>query len=294
MTSNEFQIFIESKQDAFIESMEGVNKELYKQIIGIILDNTHDGKFQMSDHELAILEDEIYDALKNTDYQKIANSYLAVFSVIESKIIQQQADINHFKAADIKELFKKSQGQTILKERMIYDLGKEGLKKNFVKQISDMIRNEAIFNKPSKEVVKLFDTQIAKGDLTTRYVRSFAIGGLQEYHGTLNQEIKVKYELTKTKYIGNLVKDSRPFCTKVMKDLNGRLEDSVLKELLEEYCPAGIPSETPITITDFTGKEHNLKKGSGMEKGTVFSNFCAKCGGVKHECRHIAIPVRRF
>lgn len=292
MTSKELQVFIEKEQDAFIKSISGIDKELYKAVIDIILDHTHEGKFLMSDNDLATLEDDIYDALKNGDYNKIVNNYLALFEIIESKIVQQQADINHFKAGEIKELFKGSQGRTVLKDRIIYDLKEQGLKTKFVKTIADMIRNEAIFSKTSKEVVKLFESQIEKGNVTEKYVRSVAVDALNEYHGTLNQEIKVKYGLTKIKYIGNLVDHSRPICTEIMNKYGGRIEDDQLKKLLEEYCPGGIPSEEMITFKDHNGKEHTMKKGSGIKKGTTFENFCTNCGG--YECRHIAIPVRRF
>lgn len=292
MDSREIATFIEKNQDKFINSMTGVNKDMYKSILGIILDNTHKGIFSIPDSQLATIEDQIYEAIKSSDYNKITTQFLQTFQLIESHIIQEQADLNHIKAVQIKELFKQSGGKKILQQRIISDLGKGAVQNTVVKSMADLIRNEAIFDKTSKEVVKLLSAKIEDGDPMKRYVRQVANDALNQYDGALNQEVKDKYGLTKLKFIGNLVVDSRPFCTHLINQYNGRLEEAQLKTVLADYCPAGIPSDSQITVVDIKNKSHISKKGAGMIEGTVLTNFSIYRGG--YECRHRAVWVRMF
>jgi hypothetical protein len=113
---------------------------------------------------------------------------------------------------------------------------------------------------------------------------------LSQYDGAMNKMIADVYEFDNFIYVSNTIETSRPFCIHMRDDLGGRFSKDQLKIALNEYCPAGDPSDQTIEYKTHSGEVKRGKKGSGMIKGTTVENFVQLRGG--YGCRHRCIPTR--
>ncbi|WP_338764137.1 hypothetical protein WAF17_21120 [Bernardetia sp. ABR2-2B] len=98
-----------------------------------------------------------------------------------------------------------------------------------------------------------------------RYVNQIARDALYEYDGVVNQTIAIEYDMNAYRYVGGLVKDSRPQCEKWHRKKVLKIEN-LDKEIKWAY-----------------------RNGSGMKPNTNENNFIVKRGG--WNCRHRAIPI---
>jgi hypothetical protein len=87
------------------------------------------------------------------------------------------------------------------------------------------------------------------------------------HDGTINQTIAESYGLKNIRYLGSLVKDSRPQCKRWVK-----MKTIPFDDLRKEIAWA------------------NKQKKNGMRKGTTPSNFITVRGG--YNCRHRAVPIK--
>ena len=287
MTAKQFADFLESSQEEFISSLSDTQEYIYKKIVDIILDKTNGGKFELSNLDMAELEDEIIDVLKKSDYSKIITNYLELFTVIESRIITEQAEINNIKANRIREIFKKSQSNDFIKNKIVDSLKGLGVKQSVIKPLSDLLKQNSIFNTSSKELKDIISKHIKDNNIVKRYVSQITNDALNQYDGAMNNEIKLVFGYDKLRYIGNVIETSRPICTHIMHNFNGNISESDLKKVLNEYCPNGKPSQSQIEYETINGVIRKSKKGAGMIDDTTMINFTQNRGG--YECRHRAI-----
>jgi len=99
-----------------------------------------------------------------------------------------------------------------------------------------------------------------------RYSGQIARDSLSQYSGAVNDMVREEFDLDGIKYIGSLVKDSRPQCIK-WKRMGVIPYKTLNKEIAWAYS-----------------------NGKGMIPGTNKDNFCTYRGGFN--CGHDCIPVR--
>lgn len=280
-----------AKGDRYLELNTDTNKRTFKKLMKYLSSNTFEGKIMLSIEDLAVLEDIIYNEVKESDYEENISKYLELISAIEGSISSEQMERNKIKAASIKDMWHSEQQRQVMIDKVIYDLGQEGMKNVFVRGIADAVRDANFFNLPLDAAIEKMQKILIEDDYTTRYLKTTVGDALAEYAGAIEDKVSEVYELNTLLYIGNVIETSRPICEHLRADLGGRISREQLKKTLDKYCPNGIPSDKRITYTTVSGEKHNARMGAGMKEGTFVSNFGQMRGG--HRCRHKGIWVRK-
>lgn len=280
------------KGDKLLYSTSDLDKRIYKRLIKFLANNSIGGKVSVSNEDLAQIEDIIYNEVKDSNYEENISKYLALITALENSISQQQYDINRIKAQSIKDMWANNSLREGLVGKIVYGLGAGGIKDYFVKGLAQVIRDASYFNLTIDDAVDKLSKVLIDDEYTNRYLRQTSNDALSQYQGSMNDAVRVAYDLSDLIYVGNTIETTRPICAHLRDNLKGRITGEQLKSTLQEYCPNGIPSDKRITYKTVTGEEHTAKKGSGMIEGTRYDNFGQLRGG--YACRHEAIWVRPF
>ena len=166
--------------------------------------------------------------------------------------------------------------QTFLIQATEYGLRQGGLKLYFVEQAKQVLIQSATFGYSIQESEKLLRKRIKttynNDSYFLRYATQVARDSISEYQGQINQMYAKEFDFKYIRYIGSLVKDSRPLC----------------KHLIHTYGTKPIPvTELNKTLKKYGGSK-SLSK--GMKPNTSIENFCIVRGG--YNCMHEAIPTR--
>ena len=264
---------------------QAIDKKILKLLLDVIAKNQQDGKVNISNEVLAAIEDDLYNVIKDSNYTELVNEYMTLFVQADNIISREQARINNLKAANIEQLWKGSGNRERLLSKVVYDLGSGGVKDIFIKGLADAVRQISYVNMTIDQAVDVLMTKIVDNEYTKRYIRTTAMDSLSQYDGAVNQEVKNVYGFSKYLYIGNSIDTSRAICRHLRDDLGGRFDDDMLRSVLQEYCPDGVPSDGTITID-----KKKYIKGGGMIEGTVFDNFMQLRGG--YGCRHRCLSTK--
>lgn len=278
------------KGDTILYSINDLDKRMYKRLVKFLANNSLGGKVNITNEDLAQIEDIIYDEVKSSEYEENIAKYLMLLNKLEDSISQQQFDINRIKAQNIKDLWNGDVLKTKLRDKIVYDLGANGIKDYFVKGIAEVVREANYFNLTIDDAIDRLGKVLIDDEYTNRYLQQTSRDALSQYQGAINDAVRVAYELKDIIYVGNTIENTRPICAHLRDTLKGKITGEQLKQTLDEYCPNGIPSKKKITYTTVKGDEHTASKGSGMIEGTRYDNFAQLRGG--YGCRHEAIWVR--
>lgn len=278
------------KGDTILYSINDLDKRMYKRLVKFLANNSLGGKVNITNEDLAQIEDIIYDEVKSSEYEENIAKYLMLLNKLEDAISQQQFDINRIKAQNIKDLWNGDVLKTKLRDKIVYDLGANGIKDYFVKGIAEVVREANYFNLTIDDAIDRLGKVLIDDEYTNRYLQQTSRDALSQYQGAINDAVRVAYELKDIIYVGNTIESTRPICAHLRDTLKGKITGEQLKQTLDEYCPNGIPSKKKITYTTVKGDEHTASKGSGMIEGTRYDNFAQLRGG--YGCRHEAIWVR--
>jgi len=294
--NNPHDIILEG--DDLLEKMSGLDDKLYNRVIRYLAENSKDGKVSITNEQLSGIEDILYDEIKQTDYEKNLKKYLQLFDAIEAAISLEQVALNGLKAAAIRELWNGDPLKQVLKNKVIYDLGKDGLKRYFVDGIAQAVRETSYFNLDIKSAMDVLKTKLIDDQYTKQYLKNAAMGSLAEYDGAIQDKVRVTYGFHTMVYITNTIETSRPVCTHIKDKLGGRISDTDLQKVLDEYCPGGIPNKTDYVPAKRKVKHKDgsvefkdvmVPKGSGMVQNTFLENWSQQCGGHANGCRHRAL-----
>ena len=269
-----------------------LDKRIYSRVRKFIAQNTKDGKINIDNNQLAIIDDIILKEIKDSGYGTEINNYMKLFDRLENAISQEQAEWNKIKLGNIQKLWNGSDLKERMMQKTIYDLGQNGIKDVFVKAVSDIVRESNFFNLDLETAENKLRTKLVDDKYTERYLRNTTLDTLSQYDGAINNEVRVAYDLDIMKYITNTIETSRPLCVQLHDVLGGTITEQQLKDTLAVYCPNGEPSKSLITYKVHTGEEKTAKKGSGIIDGTIFDNFTQLKGG--WGCRHRAIWTRKI
>lgn len=97
------------------------------------------------------------------------------------------------------------------------------------------------------------------------YAKYASFNGAMQYDGDIQNEIANRYELDGIRYVGSIVRDSRPQCRRWRRK--------------REFARAELQAEI----------DWMFRRGEGYIRSTTTSNFFRYRGG--HNCRHNAFPV---
>lgn len=281
--------------DDLLDKMAAIDQLLYSRVLSFLAQNSKGGKIDITNEQLAQIEDIVYEEIKKSDYEKNLTKYIELFNAIESAVSIEQVKLNGIQAKKIQDLWNSDPLKQVLKNKVIYDLGKDGLKQVFVKGIAEAVRETSYFNLDIKSAMDVLKTKLVDDAYTKRYLESTARGSLSEYDGAIQDKVRTTYGFNIMVYVVNLIETSRPVCTHIVRDLGGRITDIELQKVLDEYCPNGMPNKTQyvkgkrkVIHKDghVTFVDANFPKGSGMSENTFLRNWSQQCGGHANGCRH--------
>lgn len=284
--------------DVILEQIPNLDKRLYKVLTKFIYRNAKDNKVKIKKEDLAGLEDALYKEVKDSEYQLQLIKYLALFDQLSRSISEQQSEINQLKVDEVQALWAQSDLNSNIMDKVVYSLGKQGIKEVFVKGLADAVRDTNFFNLDTDSAVERLRKFVVEDEYTKRYLEQTVFDALSQYQGAMNNQIRIAYGFKRMQYFTGLIETSRPICRHLKADPDKLYTEEELKAVLEEFCPKGHPSETLVKGKrkyvdkdgNVTFKEAMVKKGSGMIDPTTFENFYQVRGGWR--CRHEAIPRR--
>ena len=284
--------------DNFFSIAEKTNAQIYKDVKEYLLQLIKDGKLSLDNKELTQLtlniQAEILKSIDKTGYYEGIKQYKSTLTTVERIIVEQYAEITGVAVGEV--VFNNKFRNNVLKSLDNHLLGRAFLA-DIVQPMRDVIVQQALLGLDYEQATKIISDYIDKNGLQKKLKRVQAgqVGRdiLNQYDGAIQNEIRKKYDFDGFRYIGGLVEDSRPVCTKLSEKLIWSLDE--LQVVLGEYCPNGIPSKVPITYRTIPlppeegggFKIKKGKKGGGMIEGTSVDNFGIVRGG--YNCLHEVI-----
>lgn len=247
--------FIFSEFLKFIESLDTER--------GQIKDNAFNQRKVLS------VEQVLFDILKRSPYSSAIGAYLTNFDEVEQITAQINAGVNNINT------YRKVLRDRLSREKkaVVNNVRKTLTQKTsfdqyFSTQLRLMLANSVAIGGRQSDLRQQID-QYVKGNKGTgriqRYAGQISNDAILQYDGRINQMIKREYELNALRYIGGLVKDSRPQCRRW-----------VGKEIIKE-------SDLPKEVS--WARENGTGYGSGLNL-TVY-NFAQIRGG--WNCLHAAL-----
>jgi hypothetical protein len=257
-------------------------KEQFQKILNDVLSEfSNKNKLEYSEAQLLKLKKAIDDAFSKTKYENVVDKYLSIFDTI----LNDNIDFYNKNKLSVENYLIKNKYLTELKNQAIENLKSSGtIYQEITKPVEQVMR---------LSIIRGISYQDAKDQLSGNlgklesYVKTITKDTLNTYDGAINNEIKERYKLETMIYVGSLIETSRPICLHLKE--KSRWTKDELKNVLDEYCPNGVPSEKTIMVQQ-GDKEVRMKKGSGMIEGTDVDNFTINRGG--YGCRHLVRWVK--
>lgn len=265
---------------------------MIEEILKYIRELVSNGKLELAgtfaETSLAI-QAKILEIVDGTEYYGAVQKYAGTIDTIERVIVSQYASINDLDVKDVVFGNKfRSQVVNVLEDALLQD----GFLSEIIEPIRDVIAKQALYGVSFEEAEKEVSDYITKNGLGSQMksVRPKQVGRdlLYQYDGAIQREIQKDYGMNAFIYVGGHVKDTRPFCDHLADREDGEWFIDELEEVLEEYCPNGVPSGAKVSYTTIGGVKESTK-GAGMIRGTSVDNFAILRGG--YNCLHEVIYI---
>lgn len=263
---------IEDAENSIDSRVESTQRKLLKELEKILLDNNIKGNLVFTEEASNGLREKIKEAFRKAGWVDAVDSYIQFFNLLQDAMFKEYR-VSKFLAQNAEN--RKNEAIKRLKGGYFID--------DVVGVIENSIRQGMLNGIPYLDQQDILQKQFAEKGLFENYTKTWAIDGINQYAGAINDEIRIKYDLTKMTYLGSEIDTSRPFCIHLKSKTYWT--ENELRKVLGEYCPNGIPSKERITIDRADGKKQEMQKGSGMIEGTIFENLTPLRGG--YRCRHI-------
>jgi hypothetical protein len=216
---------------------------------------------------------ELEKFLLQTNYNDVVKNLLANFDELEKLNKEIHKDLNDITLKnDFLNPYKEWATRKVSRELNSIDALAGALVNPIQDAIFTTVQRGGSLSDLVDEIGGLMGTTADTRGILERYATQVTRDTFNGYEGAVNNAVKEAYNLNAIKYVGSLVKDSRPQCIRwVNKTVNG--ESAVI--LIEE-----LPQEIDWAYTN----------GSGMHPGTTPDNFLQHRGG--YNCRHSGYPFR--
>lgn len=261
---------IDGVNDAATKAQQLIYEYLLKEINNF---EVTDGRFVVGQDytkRLAIITKKI-NAIISDIYNPSIKDYLGHYSTVDDITLALHKSYN--------ELVIDKQKLTPAR-RIVYDQAEyfltDGLADAYIQPAKYLLMQQVttgITLKDAQGVLKQWNEgNLVSGKLTSgrqvhrlqAYSTQVARDSLFQYSGTIQNIISKEYQLDKFVYVGDVIKDSRPFC-KHLVGLRRKIELTEIPPLVEKYP-------------------------DGLYPNTTKKNFYQVRGG--YNCRHVAMPVK--
>lgn len=271
--------WIQSTIDDLDTSAAGIQKSITEMLLQQIQNfEIKNGKFVSSQDlrsRILNIEEKFEKILSGQIYTHAIKDYLGTFTTIADKTAMLHNDYNDLEV-NMKKLNPARQ--------VVYNQAREalygsGIRSAYREPVKHMMLQQAMTGGTISDMENILG-RWTNGDLSSggksptgkpipnlqQYTTQLARDTSYQFNGTVNNIIRTEYGLEGFRYVGDIIKDSRPLCVYLVN-----LRRDVSKEELTALL-----------------KKEDLK--AGRIPGTTTENFCTYRGG--YSCRHEAFPVR--
>ena len=256
-----------------------VNKEIFVIIRDYLKDNSDsDGTINLTSKKINVGSRKLLnDYFKSPSYKKFIRSFGTGFGRTLSSEAYIQKSLNNVVFSDS---FLKTEIDPVL-GRYLYNtnllIGETGYKARLVNPVARAlvvsVKKRYTLTEATKVVQSLtigknpIGESYEKGNYL-KYAQQTARDMMFGFDGEVNEVIAESYGMTKYRFLGTKVSDTRYFCIHALK-----------KKVIDRE-----------TYQDLIKKSRAQKdKASYLRKGSTFSNFARNRGG--YNCRHRAVPI---
>ena len=225
-------------------------------------------------------EKRLSDAIeKNVSYKSEIRKYMTNFDKMDILNSKVHKLLNKINISGVIKLANKQKRELVggTVEKVVGEIGRfpenmlgDEMRQQFTKPVKKVLYQNIMQGKPQSAAKKALHNFIVgeKGKIgqLERWSGQIARDTLNQYDGAVNDMVRKEFDLNGFKYIGSLVKDSRPQCKK-WKRMGVIRYDQLDKEISWAYS-----------------------YGKGMIPGTNKDNFGTYKGG--HKCAHQAVATR--
>lgn len=264
--------FIDQSEEALLSNFDPIERGIYSAIKKRIMQMDQDaGSILFNETNLLILsqiEAAIIDAIQSSSYPAKITDFIASFDQVSEYNSLIQNSVNEISLKDLEQIITPIQQEVV--RQTVTDLTGQGIPTTFIKPLTEGIYKNIVAGATISDLAASLEKAImSDGErmgMFKNYVAKASRDALMQYEGQINSRIANEYELDAVRYVGSIIRDSRPQCIRWVG--KGYL---IKKELDAEINWA-------------------ISAGSGMIPGTTKDNFCIYRGG--YNCRHSAIPFK--
>lgn len=227
-------------------------------------------------------EKRLSDAIeRNVSYKSEIRKYMTNFDKMDKLNIQVHKKLNKIDIKGVIKLANKQQRELVTKttgnvlseiSRFPKNMIGDEMRQQFTKPVKKVLYQNIMQGKPQSAAKKALHDYIVGNKKLNKLGRlekwsgQIARDTLSQYDGAVNDMVRKEFDLNGIKYIGSLVKDSRPQC-KWWKRMGIIPYKDLTKEISRAY-----------------------RSGKGMIPDTTKENFCTYRGG--YNCAHQAVATR--
>ncbi len=273
--------------DGLFKEVRKVQRDTFKESVDFYIaeKNKLEGEPYMRRGTLAAtavnrFEKRLTNAIEaNVGYKSEIRKYMTNFDVMDKLNIQVHKKLNKIDIKGVIKLATKQQRELVggVVEKVVGEIGRfpenmlgDEMRQQFTKPVKKVLYQNIMQGKSQSATKKVLHDFIVgkKGKIgqLERWSGQIARDTLNQYDGAVNDMVRKEFDLNGFKYIGSLVKDSRPQCVK-WKRMSVLRYDQLTKEISWAYS-----------------------NGKGMIPGTNKDNFATYKGG--HNCQHQAVATR--
>lgn len=230
--------------------------------------------------QIAEITRTVFDVIRQSTYKNKVESYLRKFNEIESLNRTIMGEVNGI-STKISLSDEKKEAISGITRRLV---SPESIEMNIAQPITQILYDHARFGLPVDKAIDnlrefITNTEASEG-IVSRYVGQISRDAINQYNGTVFQVMQREYELDAYRYVGGLLKDSRPQCIRWINHNDGVLDREFLEVELEEAANLILTGEKSARFQGYSKYTTPLS----------FETFSIFRGG--HNCIHEAIPIK--
>ena len=269
---NEMDQYIDTTEDAFFSGFDAIENSIYSAIMRQVYKmDQEEGHILFNETNLlilAIIANEMVMAIQNSSYPTKVQNFVGSFEDVKNYNLEIQNMVNGTPLDELDVIVTDLQAE--ITRQVVDGLTGQGMASAFIKPVTEGIYKN-IVSGATIEDLQASLLQVIKGDEARlgafrRYVTQISRDAIMQYQGQLNARIAAEMGYDAYRYVGTIIRDSRPQCIQWLG----------MGILLKKDLPNLIASAEA--------------SGSGMIPGTTAENFAIYRGG--YNCRHTAVPIK--
>ena len=290
----------ESSKNFFGKTIDSIEKSIWAVIESFLRDNSDNGKLKSgksSENLLIEVDKKVKKSWLDSGIRVTAKDYFQEFDIVEK--LTKEFYRSSLKGEDQPGITKLFRDSRVFKTKIIDDLtsaliNPDVFSQGVTNELRDILFEGIAFGQGVDEVEKILKEKIltTKGNtsLISRYTRQISQDAISQYEGTLNDRVRVQFDLNGFAYTGSIIETSRVncvnmTCTKRHEKFHGKFDDYKLPGV-RGFRVEDI--DEIITLAGLDNYPNSDFKGNEAFNFTVTSETFAKIR-MGYGCRHTII-----